>query len=326
MKRLVWPVLAFSWAACGPPDRPEGYEPVNLFEEGAGERVFDDLAFDTLWTYGKRDTVLGSATRIDAFPGGDAVVLDALEQRVHRIGSAGVVWSWGRRGEGPREVENVRAMTINADGEVVLADSGNRRLVWLSGEGKWVRAVSLPQPAGEWVTGTVNGIVAQNGSSYILNTMDDVHLLRVSDTGASEGPVPVPCPDGRWVFGFGVGNGFFIFSGPDPQGAYPYIEHVDFPPLVRSSTPGGFRVTYPERPTRSAQDMAIGGDTLLVLARNWGLDRYSLNTGEYVESTAFPGPVRRFAFAGDTLLVIDAVGLFPAITALRARKGSDALR
>ena len=90
MKRLVWPVLAFSWAACGPPDRPEGYEPVNLFEEGAGERVFDDLAFDTLWTYGKRDTVLGSATRIDAFPGGDAVVLDALEQRVHRIGSAGV--------------------------------------------------------------------------------------------------------------------------------------------------------------------------------------------------------------------------------------------
>ena len=27
----------------------------------------------------------------------------------------------------------------------------------------------------------------------------------------------------------------------------------------------------------------------------------------------------RFAFAGDTLLVIDAVGLFPAITALRAR-------
>ena len=157
-------------------------------------------------------------------------------------------------------------MTINADGEVVLADSGNRRLVWLSGEGKWVRAVSLPQPAGEWVTGTVNGIVAQNGSSYILNTMDDVHLLRVSDTGASEGPVPVPWtgfrnmdplqtygelasgPDGRWVFGFGVGNGFFIFSGPDPQGAYPYIEHVDFPPLVRSSTPGGFRVSYPGAP------------------------------------------------------------------------------
>ena len=69
MKRLVWPVLAFSWAACGPPDRPEGYEPVNLFEEGAGERVFDDLAFDTLWTYGKGDTVLGSATRIEAFGG-----------------------------------------------------------------------------------------------------------------------------------------------------------------------------------------------------------------------------------------------------------------
>ncbi len=338
MKRLVWPVLAFSWAACGPPDRPDGYEPVNLFEEGAGERVFDDLAFDTLWTYGKGDTVLGSATRIEAFPGGDAVVLDALDQRVHRIGSGGVVWSWGRRGEGPREVENVRAMTVSPQGEVVLADSGNRRLVWLSGEGRWLRAVSLPQPAGEWVTGTVNSIVAQDGSSYILNTMDDVRLLRVSETGASEGPVSVPWtgfrnmdplqtygelasgPDGRWVFGFGVGNGFFIFSGADPQGSYPYIEHVDFPPLVRSSTPGGFSVSYPERPTRSAQDMAIGGDTLLVLARNWGLDRYSLNTGEYVESTAFPGPVRRFAFAGDTLLVIDAVGLFPAITALRARK------
>ena len=126
-----------------------------------------------------------------------------------------------------------------------LADSGNRRLVWLSGDGY---GRSPCRSAGEWVT-TVNGIVAQNGSSYILNTMDDVHLLRVSDTGA-EGPVPVPWtgfrnmdplqtygelasgPDGRWVFGFGVGNGFFIFSGPDPQGIGP------LPDRARSLPPG----------------------------------------------------------------------------------------
>lgn len=341
MKRLIWPVWVLTWSvACSLTDRRAGHEPQNLFENGVGERVFDRLAFDTLWTYGKGDTVLANATDIESLPGGDAVVLDAFDQRVHRIGPAGVVWSWGQRGEGPQDVQNVRAMTVDTRTELVLADSGNRRLIWLSAQGNWLRARSLPRPTGTWVTGTVNGIVALDIGGYILHTMDDALLVPVAEDGDGEDPVPVPWTtvrsmdplltygeiasgkDERWVFGFGVGNGFFVFSGRNPQGSYPYVEHVDFPTLVRSQIPGGFRVTYSARPTRSAQDMAIRGDTLLVLARNWQLDRYRLETGEYLESTALPGPIRRFAFAGDTLLAIDAAGLFPAITALLMR-GED---
>ena len=264
-------------------------------------------------------------------------MLDAFDQRVHRIGPAGVIWSWGRRGEGPQDVQNVRAMTVN-NNEVVLADSGNRRLVWISAQGEWLRANPLPQPAGAWVTGTVNGLVPLEKGGYILQTMDDALLVPIAESGVAEDPVPVPWTGvgnmdplltygevasgkgERWVFGFGVGNGFFVFSGRNPQGAYPYVEHVDFPTLVRSRVPGGFRVSYSARPTRSAQDMAIRGDTLLVLARNWQLDGYRMDTGEYLESTVLPGPIRRFAVAGDTLLVIDAAGMFPAITALLMKR------
>lgn len=284
MKRLFWPVWILSWAAaCNLSDQGANEEPQNLFDKGAGERVFDRPAFDTLWTYGKGDTLLANATDIESLPGGDAVVLDALDQRVHRIGPAGVVWSWGRRGEGPQDVQNVRAMTVNTEGEVVLADSGNRRLVWLSAQGVWLGATPLPQPKGAWVTGTVNGIVPRERGGYLLHTMDDALLVPIAEGGAAEGPVPLPWvagremdplliygeiasgKDERWAFGFAVGNGFFVFTGRNPQGSYPYVEHVDFPTLVRSRIPGGFRVSYSARPTRSAQDMAIRGDTLLVL-------------------------------------------------------------
>ena len=131
-----------------------------------------------------------------------------------------------------------------------------------------------------------------------------------------------------WVFGFALGNGFFLFDDRSSLGAYPYIEHSDFPSVVATTLPNGnVRLSFPVRPTPTAQDFAVRADTLLVLVNNRGLDRYDLTTGSYVETTVLPRPVHRVAVSGDGLLVIEGYELFPTVTSLRrqARSAGDPL-
>ena len=139
----------------------------NLFDEAAGSVVTRRLGFDTLWVYGGADdTVMLNADRLAAFPGGDAAVLDLLGRRVHRVGVGGVAWSWGTRGEGPGETDHVRDLDVNAEGEVVLADAGNGKLHWLSGDGTWLREAGLPE-------GPINvdAVAALEGGHYILSSL-----------------------------------------------------------------------------------------------------------------------------------------------------------
>ncbi len=317
------------------------YPPKNLFERGAGERTLERPGFDTLWTYGRGDSVLASALQVEAFPGGDAAILDVLDQKIHRIGPSGLVWSWGRTGEGPQEIRNVRSMTINHRGEVVLADSKNRRLVWLSSTGEWLREVptELPRAGGQWLNGVVVGIVALETGDYVLARDGAEPWVIVSEAGDVVGVVPSPWTGfgemhslqthgkvtggsaDRWVFGFAVGNGFFLFEGGEARSSHPYAEHFDFPPVVGSVLPSGhFQLSFPYRPPRAAQDMTMRADTLLVLVRDWMLDRYALGTGSYIGTVVLPGPARGVAVSGDTLLVIDAVGMFPAVIALQQKE------
>lgn len=340
MARIVgtgsWTALALL-LGCGPGAPPGSWPPVNLFEAGVGDRVLRDVRYDTLWTYGRGDSALTSAFAVEATPTGDALVLDFRGQQVHRVSSEGVVWSWGSRGQGPGELANVRAMTLNRRDEIVLADSGNRRLVWLSLDGTWLREVPLPPPTLGPYIDEVTGVVPLEGGGYILHTMTDERWLRVAESGERDGDV-IPPWEGvkqmhplqtygrvaggakdRWVFGFGVGNGLFTFQGADGTGAYPYVEHADFPALVTTRQTGTFAISYTARPRPMADDMKVRGDTVVVLVAAQWLDRYGLNSGRYLGTTEVPGPSRGFAFFGDTLLSIDETGMFPTITALRAR-------
>ncbi len=334
--------------------------PVNLFDEAAGTVVTRRLAFDTLWVYGGAgDTIMLNADRVAAFPDGDAAVLDLLGRRIHRVGVGGVAWSWGTRGAGPGEIDHVRDLDVNAEGEVVLADSGNGRLHWLAGDGTWLREVGLPE-------GTINveAVAALQDGHYILSslmygtalaTLESTppgpvaanRWVRVSAEGEIEGLVPFPW-DGfrsmsffqtvgniagarslsesggrRWVFGFGLGNGFFVFNDSVAE-AYPYVRHADFPEVETGGLGGGrdgFRVGYREgRPDRVARDVAIRGDTVYVLAGNhWEMDRYQSTTGQYLDSRLLPVPLSRFALARDALIGIVAGGMYPQVIALRAK-------
>lgn len=278
MSARVSLILVFLLSGCETPGPPGSFRPVNLFANADGERTVRRSDYETLWTYGHGDTVLASAVALDAFSNGDAAVLDGRNQRVHRIGPGGVVWSWGRMGQGPGELRNVRAMAVNDRGEVVLADSGNRRLLWISGSGNWLREAPLPAP-GQWATGTVNGIVPLAHGGYILDTMAPDPWLRLSERGEPVAVIASPweglgdmhplqrygrVTGGRgnlWVFGFALGNGFFLFNDRSSRGAYPYIAHSDFPAVVATTLPNGnVRLSYPVRPTPTAQDLAVRAD------------------------------------------------------------------
>lgn len=335
MNVRAWLVLVFFVFGCETSGPPGSFRPVNLFANADGERTVMRSDYETLWTYGHGDTVLASAVALDAFSNGDAAVLDGRNQRVHRIGPGGIEWSWGRRGQGPGELQNVRAMAVNGREEVVLADSGNRRLIWISETGNWLREAPFPAP-GQWSSGAVNGIVPLADGGYILDTMAPEPWLRMSERGEPVAVVASPwegldamhplqrygeVAGGRgnlWVFGFALGNGFFLFDDRSPRGSYPYIEHSEFPAvIVTELSDGRFRLRYSARPERTAQDLAVRADTLLVLVNNRGLDRYDLSTGSYLETTVLPRPVHRVAVSAYGLLVVEADELFPTVTSLR---------
>lgn len=123
------------------------------------------------------------------------------------------------------------------------------------------------------------------------------------------------------AFGFSFGNGFFVWSGTDSIRSYPYVEHADFPTVVRTQLgPGQVGHSWLRRPDQSAQDIAIRGDTLIVLVRNWILDMYDLNTGDYLSTTVLPTPARGLAVFREAYLLIDARGLFPTVIALQERR------
>lgn len=335
-------VLMLLLAGCGR-DRPQGaWVPVNLFESGSGPRIMRSLQYDTLWMYGQGDTVLASADLIVATPSGDAVVLDVLGQRVHRIGPEGVVWSWGGRGQGPGELQHAQAITVNARGEVVIADSGNRRLVWLSTAGSQLHEVPIPSFSSEWGAAEINGIVSLTNGGYVLDTMGSSRWLRLSERGELEGRITHPWrgwsamaplqtygqvsggQNNIWVFGFAIGNGFFVFDDEQPMGSYPYVEHIDFPALVTTELADNrFAISYTKRPRTAARDIAMRGDTLFVLSDFGNLDRYAI-TGRYLDTITLPtSTVAGIAINGNALMYIDTQGLTPAIIAIQTRSDME---
>ena len=334
--------ICLAAAAC---DGPGEYPVPSLFVEGQGERVFSAIRYDTLWVYGSAaDTVLTQPLDLIVAGDGSLFVLDANGPVIHKFSSAGtLVWSWGVQGEGPGEVMNVRAMTQSPGGGLVLVDSGNRRLVYLSDSGILEREVPLR------VDGVVINGIAAVGSDLVLSTTGDSPFVVVSaETGRRLDVEPMPWdgfeelsvlqrygtiigPAGgsdRWVFGFAVGNGWFVFERDRVLGTYPYVEHTEFPMVVVTRSRSGETVRTsqrtPVRPDPAGYDLAVRGDTLAVLfggatsAQLRVIDRYDLRTGQYLSSMLLPRWVHSFATVDDMMFVgYLEEDLYPVLLALR---------
>ena len=304
------------------------------------ERVVSDATFDTVWVLGgPGDTLLASPTFPRPHGDGGVVFFDLQQQRVYRVAADGhLAWTWGRKGEGPGEFRNVRGLDVAPNGNVVLSDSGNRRLITLSPAGELISEDVLR------VAGFVSGVSVLADDRLAIHTSrmpwgvwdgDDEHpadglppgLWEMSDL-QNQGRLTAWRGD-SWVFGFTVGNGWMVFKNASVVGVYPYVEHYDFPEVAvsrRAFTTSSRMVRHTPSTGRS---VSVRGDTLYVLfggassMRGYMMDTYEIATGRYLQTHLLPHHANR--------AVVDAAGrvftvssnsatLFPTVVALTPRQ------
>lgn len=309
-----------------------------LFTKGSADRIVRAPEYDTIWHYGSiQDTLFGSPTRLAATVDNALYVLDPMLQQVVRFSPHGnVEWTWGSKGEGPGEVANARALDATPDGGVLLADSGNCRLVFLSPGGLLEREQTIVcddfsliegvavLSSGDVVLDTNRMavpwiLVTQQGGQVDITPpwpgFQTLHFLqRYGNTAASH--------DDVWVFGFETGNGWFAMEGRQVLGTYPYVEHTEFPDIVVNRGENTTMWRMAARPAYSAFSMDVWRDTLYVIPgghtihRMRIIDKYDIKSGRYLFSQEIPDVVADFAVTGDRTFVLDNRELYPRITSL----------
>ncbi len=239
------------------------------------ERRFSTIQYDTLWTLGGlHDTVL--ALPLGLHPVEDnLLVYDFNTLKLHRIGPDGALqWSWGKRGEGPGEIRNVRDIGVRQDGSIILVDGSNQRLTTLDPGGRMLHEQPLPKGLRVHSMAVVGDEqLALHGRSPLLSYWDqdsDLASVLLPDDFRCLSFVQgqggaVGWRANLWVFGFTFGNGWMVLDGHEISGLYPYVEHTDFP-VVRTMRQGmSTRTQMVERPPDSGRSFSVQGDTLFVL-------------------------------------------------------------
>ena len=314
---------------------------VNLWTEGAANRDYVSTGYDTIWAWGGvHDTILAAPHQVTGTPSGGVALFDVQMQRVRYFDAQGTLkWSWGTTGQGPGEIRDVRALTVAPSGEIVLVDSGNGRLFILGEDGSIQNEARLEAPA------YVDGVAVLGMDRYLLSTDSNPPWMIVDRNGKLVATVQAPWAgfdrmtfiqwhghvtrwrDGAWVFGFGYGNGWFVFQDDGSSASYPYVEHTDFPQVISQRSREGLRVrtvtTFTSRPPPSAISLSAVGDTLVVLfdGETGGvLDKYDLHTGAYLHSTRVGSTVGEMTALGNgTYAVVDYEDLYPTVAVVRAR-------
>ncbi len=319
-----------------------------LFTDGSGVRTVRTVVYDTIWSYGGiRDTILGAPTRLAAAPDSALYVLDPMLQQVVRLSPTGNLdWRWGNRGQGPGELGNVRAFEVTPDGGLVLADSGNCRLVFLSPEGLLEREQAIVCSD----FSLIEGVAALSSGDFVLDTNRRADPWILVSADGQQDSVEVPwsgfatmhfiqrygnvaaSEDDTWVFAFEAGNGWFTFQADTPLEMFPYVEHTEFPEIIVNRSEAGInsRTTWrmTRRPAYSGYAMDVWKDTMYVLPgghtphRLRVLDKYDVRSGRYLHSQTLPDVTDSFAVTGDRVFVLDKRELHPQVISLRL-KGAE---
>ena len=188
-------------AAAGPDD--QAGELVEPFTEDRELRATRTVAYDTAWSFGgPDDTLLASPHKLDVASDGGLYVLDVRAMKVLRIDGGRLAWAWGSSGQGPGEIGNVRAMTVDPRTDApFLVDSGNRRLVWLSSDG----TLSREQPFAGQALMTEDVVALTDGSGYVASFFGmtetrgvlGIDLMRIPSDGESPAVVTPSWPGFR---------------------------------------------------------------------------------------------------------------------------------
>jgi sugar lactone lactonase YvrE len=211
-------------------DRPTGVAVTTggrlLVADAGNRRVqeFDALgAFVREW--GGPDPGFGEPTDL-AVDGDRLFVLDAAERRVVRQAADGTTIAWGGPGAGDGQLSEPTGIAFAA-GRVIVADSGNGRVVVFDDQGKFVRSWPVEGWAGMGAR-TADVAADSSGTVWVSNPEDDsilvyridgtsVGRLAPSDPGRLEGPAGLALKAGGAMFvADGRGNRISLLTQLNP--------------------------------------------------------------------------------------------------------------
>lgn len=213
--------------------------------DGARERKVTVETWDTIAIIGGgdiNDTTFHLAGRIVRWNNALALI-DQIPPFVRVFSNTGrPLWSRGRRGKGPGELENPSALAVASNGNLLVLDGGGLiRFTEFTPAGEFVRHLVNPSARiGGYFTVIPGRIVVTNSDPRISTTYLTEDSLKVIETQ------PLPWPDSlpprtwidrwsaavprktmSWVSAFNKGPGFFVYDEGRPT-YHPYIENVPF--------------------------------------------------------------------------------------------------
>ena len=213
-------------------------------------------------------------------PAGGLYVADLGNARLHHISAAGeLVWSYGRRGQGPGELMEVRVISVDAQGNAVIIDNLNRRVITVGRDGSLLSERPLANEVGH-----TSAVAALDDGNFgvghftgpwalLSNDGDLLEHIEPPWEGFADKPflevvgqaIPVRGSN-RWVYSFDAAGEWVVFDGGEVLGRHPHVEHVPFPEvLVTRTGNGATMVSYEGRPPITTGDLAAREDTLFVL-------------------------------------------------------------
>ena len=327
-------LLAWATTGCG------GADAARAATDGpGGSRLLYPLNWDTVWVAGgsERDSLLLMPSAMAA-TAERVYVADLAASRLVALDArdGSLAWTGGRKGAGPGEFRDPRALAATPDGGAVVADIGNARLSFFDRDGALAREVAFPG------VGYVASVCPLADGSLLMSTLQRQNpLLHMEADGTVLARHPLPWPDlrdahpmavtaqlaptpdhGGCVLALTRGRGFAVFRDGEFR-THPYVESFDLPEveMVRegntmTSTISSHRI--------AARDVDVAGDTVFVTFAGESpvaghvVDVYTLADGAYRFSHRHDRPIQQSARSGGAFLLMHESEGYPALVAAYA--------
>jgi hypothetical protein len=331
----VFVAFTIAIAGCGKGDDSE----LVLWSSDWRAREVVATQWDTLWASGSVDDSILLNPFLLTSDGQHLFVFDAGGKRVVALEAASgqFLWEFGGEGAGPDEFRGVRDIKVDGSGGVYVLDPQNNRVVHLDASGEVLSRIPLSASGyAEQLAPLSRGRVA------LLTASADSPFVVVNEGGTVERRLPVPwngysrleglarqgyiaAREGRWAFGFSMGNGWFGFEDDESLGGTGrYLEHTAFPRVLVNDGPSGTIKQFAEYNPCSGCSLALADSILYVHfggfsdARKQIVDLYRFDDGTYLRSLRLPHEAVVIEVVGDVFFVLTEEP-FPSITALRLR-------
>lgn len=289
----------------------------------AARRVVSGAAWDTLLKFS--DVGDGTERPDKVLPVGKLLVFFSdASRRLIAVDAAGRErWALGPRLPSGDSLLRIEDIQRSSDGRIIALDSRTGRLIVVRPEGTVEAELGLKS------LGHLTDVVELSRDRLLLLAADtSVPFAVVSRSGKLLHRIPFPSPsytslhalaragvlgtgdDGRWAFGFRLGNGLVAFRDTlqlGPVSSYP--ERIPFPPVMEETRPG-YTASRLGRITRAALGIAVVGDHSFVLFGGSTADRYRIvdayryPSSQYAYSLMLPSKAVGIARAGNDLIAL----------------------